>query len=387
MRWLKRGVWKLGIPLIGLLFLLVLMVWVPVSAGAYEGTSRPAIAGQVQATPTVDLTVTALAKEQLALQVQQLQNQQKDQNNWLANNSTALIAAITAIVVAFIGFTQWTGNRRDERRKEVISQDKELRAQAEERFKSAVAALGSENEATQVGGAILLRSFLNPDDEEIYGRYYAQIFDLAVAYLRFSTTSQSSEDPDVPSLFPDPSSFPRPLTPLMQALVVVFKEAFPLARNRLGQVKSPYDTRSLDASGIRLDNAFLDRSDLSHIWMVGASLRNAVLISADLSKGRLIKADLSNAIFLRTNLSGTYLTEANLSGTNFREADLRGTVLHGADLSVTNSLKKTDLRGVTGLTKEQLEVCKAMGGIVDEATMANAPQSLIPPPPPPQQSS
>src|SRR2546425_1174832 len=105
MRWLKRYIWKTGIALAGMLLLLILMVWVPVSAaGAYEGAlglATPVITATVQATPTVDPTMAALQKEQLTLQVKQLQNQLQSQNSWLVNNSTALIAAITAIVVAF----------------------------------------------------------------------------------------------------------------------------------------------------------------------------------------------------------------------------------------------------------------------------------------------
>ncbi len=60
MRRLERDMWKVDVALAGLLLLLVLMVWVLMSAAAYEGTP-----GTVQATPTGDLTVTALAKEQL----------------------------------------------------------------------------------------------------------------------------------------------------------------------------------------------------------------------------------------------------------------------------------------------------------------------------------
>ena len=68
MRWLKRDIWKAGIALAGILLLLVLMVWVPVSAaGANEGASGLAapVTGTVQATPTEDATVTALNKENL----------------------------------------------------------------------------------------------------------------------------------------------------------------------------------------------------------------------------------------------------------------------------------------------------------------------------------
>ena len=63
MRWLKRDRWKAGIALAGMLLLLVLMVWVPVSvAGAYERASGLAGSGAitVQGTATEDATVTAL---------------------------------------------------------------------------------------------------------------------------------------------------------------------------------------------------------------------------------------------------------------------------------------------------------------------------------------
>src|SRR6266566_353305 len=237
MRWLKGDTWKAGIALAGLLLLLVLMVWIPMSANAYGGASEVAMAGTatVQATPTVDVTatITALNEEKLRQEIQQLKNQDGDQNNWLANNSTALIAAVATVIVALFGILQWAITVRQtqdkelrdrdlERRQEIAAQekeakdrqaaqDKELRAQAEERFQAAVTTLGSDNEATQVGGAILLRSFLNPNDKEIYGRYYTQIFDLAVAYLHHSNTSRLSQDPDGLPLPPEDPNAPLPL--------------------------------------------------------------------------------------------------------------------------------------------------------------------------------
>lgn len=376
MRWLKRGMWRAAIAATGLLLLLVLTVWVPASASAHEEVPGFATLGQAQTTPTVDLTVTALAKEQLALQVQQLQNQQKDQNNWFANNSTAIIAAITAIVVAFIGFTQWTGNRRDERQKEIAAQDKDGRAQAEERFKAAITALGDEKEGTQVGGAILLRSFLHEEDKKLYGRYYAQIFDLTVTYLR-------------PSPPVDPT-VSLPLTPVRQALIAVFQEIFPLARNRLGQENFSFNVRSLDASHIRLDGATLTMSDLSYIWMRESSLRNATLIGAQLIESKLSKADLSEAMLgaanlYKANLNSSILTGSDLKGSNLCEAiltraKLNGAILTGAyldgaylndadlsgsDIENAYTLKGTDLRGAIGLSKKQLETCKARGAIMD----------------------
>jgi len=84
MCWLKRDIWKAGIVITGMLLLLVLTVWLPASAAnAYEVSSGLVgpIAVTVQATPTVDATVSALNKEQLTLQVKQIQNQLQNQNN------------------------------------------------------------------------------------------------------------------------------------------------------------------------------------------------------------------------------------------------------------------------------------------------------------------
>jgi hypothetical protein len=130
-----------------------------------------------------------------------------------------------------------------------------LRERAEERFKAAVTALGSRDEGTQVGGAILLRSFLHEEDKKLYERYYTQIFDLAVAYLRLSNEAQASR-----------GSIPMPLTSLRHALVVVLQESYPLVRNTLmNQKKSKFDPRFLNASSICLDGAYLVESDLNHI--------------------------------------------------------------------------------------------------------------------------
>ena len=72
MRWLKRDLWKAGFAIAGLLLLLVLMAWIPVSAeGAEARASGLVTPVMVQATPTEDATVTALNKEQLALQMKQ----------------------------------------------------------------------------------------------------------------------------------------------------------------------------------------------------------------------------------------------------------------------------------------------------------------------------
>jgi hypothetical protein len=375
MHWLKRERWKAGTGIAGVLLLLVFMVWVPVSAAdAYERASGLAmpITGTVQATPTLDATVTALNKEKLAQEVEQLKNQNAPNLfGLLQTNAAILLSTLVVVVGGLIGLFRWFGDRRD-------AQDKDLKTQAEERFKSAVTALGDENEGTQVGGAILLQSFLHKEDKEIYRRYYPQIFDLAVAYLRLPRTSQTPEDPNIP----------LELTPLSQALIVVFKEVFSLARDEWikKRKEDPFDPRSLDASNINLDNAFLWKADLKQVfipwaslkevnlpeadlcgaqlWEVnlnkadlcGAKLKGADLGAANLSRAKLSKFTPSGVILIEgADLSDARLSDANLSGADLRGADLRGANLRGADLT-----------GVKGLSKEQLVAYKANGAIIDE---------------------
>jgi hypothetical protein len=343
MRWLKRDWRKIGIALVGTLLLLALVAWLPVSAvGAHKGASGfvGPVAVMVQATPTQDATVTALNKEKLNQDVSQ---QQHTWGNWLWSNAAPILSSFfsTLIIVtgALLGLWQWRGNQQAEREK-----------RAEERFQSAVTGLGDEKEGARIGAAILLRTFLRRD----YEQFYVQTFDLAVAHLRLPRTSKPSEDPTAPP----------PLTTLCQALIVVFKEAFPLARSQ-----NKGNSESLDATSIQLDNAYLWKADLKQAWMPQASLREA----------NLGVADLRGANLYRANLCGASLTGADLGKANLTGADLRG-----ARLEKALSLKDANLRGVTGLTKEQLEVCKARGAIIDEDATTSSSQSTVSLSPPSQ---
>jgi len=397
MHWLKRNLWKAGIVVPSMLLLLALMVWLPASvAGAYERVSGPTMSrtATVQATPTEDATVTALNKEKLTQEVQQLKNQNEpDLFGWLRANASILLSTLVVVIGALIGLWRWFGDRQHEREK-----------RAEERFQAAVTGLGDDKEGARIGAAILLRTFLRPG----YEQFYTQTFDLAVANLRLPRTSQQPDDPDIPLL----------LTSLRQALIMVFKEAFPLARDLYSAGRMP-----LVARGIRLDSAYLEGADLKQVWMPLAYLRNV-----DLSKAHLCGANLSDTLFIGANLSDADFTGANLSfanlhdttldNANFSEADLscanfgpslvlsgtkfikadlqraslRGAVLDEADftnanLSETNievalSLSYADLHGVKGLTKEQLAACKARGAIIDEDPTTSSSQSTVATPSP-----
>ena len=87
-------------------------------------------------------------------------------------------------------------------------------------------------------------------------------------------------------------------------------------------------------------------------------------MTAGLSEAKLNGADLSNA-----DLTDADLYKADLSGANLTRAKLEVASMNG-----------TILCGVKGLTKEQLEACKAARAIIDEDITASSPQSTVSPP-------
>jgi uncharacterized protein YjbI with pentapeptide repeats len=69
---------------------------------------------------------------------------------------------------------------------------------------------------------------------------------------------------------------------------------------------------------------------------------------------------------MEANLTESDLCGVNLTDANLSKADLRGANLRELrNLEKIRSLQDTDLRGVKGLTKEQLAACKAKGAIID----------------------
>jgi uncharacterized protein YjbI with pentapeptide repeats len=410
MRWFTKHLRNVGIASVSMLFLLTCLALIPLSAAsAHEGTAGVATPTTVtvQATPTEDATVTALNKEQLA---QQVAEQQHTLDNWLWSNAATILSSFLSTLVivigALFGLWRWRADRKDAQDKELKDRENEREKRAEERFQKAVEGLGNEREEARVGATILLRTFL----QQGYEQFYRQTFDLAVANLRLPRTSEPPEDPHAS----------RSLTTLSQALIVVFKEAFPLARGNpqplegLIALVEEGVVRPLDATGVLLDNAYLVGGDLEQVWMPGAFLREAHLWKARLSQANLSGANLSRANLREANLTQANLTQANLSQANLSEVDLSQADLSGVDLSRANlweanlsgaclrkanlysaefafanlsradlteanlsnvtflstelvrSLTGTNLRGVKGLTKERLAACKAKGAIIDE---------------------
>ena len=99
-----------------------------------------------------------------------------------------------------------------------------------------------------------------------------------------------------------------------------------------------------DLSNANFDSALVDGSDFRRVNLRKANLRNSRLSPVNLSGADLSGADLSEA-----DLSDANLFEVNLSGATLVEADLLETNLNGADL-----------RGVKGVTVDQLMLCHSL---------------------------
>ena len=398
MRWLKRDRQKIGIALAGTLLLLSLVVWLPVSAvDAHEEASGFVGPGAVtvQATPTEDATVTLLNKEKLAQEVKQLKNQNEPTFfDWLRGNASILLSTLLVVGGGVFGLVRYLAERRDAQKRLLEDRQAEREKRAEERFQAVVEGLGSEREEAKVGAAITLRTFLRPG----YEQFYTQVFDLAIAHLRLSRTSHPSEDPDGISHSPEDPNTPLPLTTLRQALIAVFKEAFPLARDsnssseegavqsldapgvRLDPAGYPVypayvPMQSLDASGVRLDNAYLVGADLERVYMREGGLRKVNLRDAKLGEAYLQWADLSGAYLRRVDLRGAKLMGTDLRGSSPWDADLRGADCHEADFSGA-TLDLTDLRGAglwqAKLRRADLRGARLSGADLHEADLSEA---------------
>jgi uncharacterized protein YjbI with pentapeptide repeats len=257
------------------------------------------------------------------------------ETDWFWNYGVWLITSL-AITLALFGtgifaLMKWFGNRQAERERREDEQkhlledrQAEREKRGEEHFQSVVEELGSTNQVAQVGAAITLRTFLRPG----YEQFYRQSFDLAVAHLRLRHVDADTAEP---------------LDSLSQALITLFKESFPHARQHVQNMQQ------LDTASIQLDNAYLAGADLEHVWMPQSYLRQTVLSRAHLSGANLRKANLHKANLRKADLRDADLSGTNLNGTNLNGANLNGARLNGANLNVARlsgaNLSKAHLYG------------------------------------------
>ena len=136
------------------------------------------------------------------------------------------------------------------------------------------------------------------------------------------------------------------------------------------------DLMGLDLTGVacfsgRLDDLNLTGSDLSNSNFDGCYLVRCNLSSANLSKFQISTGDLRDAIFDGANLTQAQICNSVLNGASFKNADLSNgsfvkSRVNDVDFSGAN-LTKTDLRGVKGLTAEQVHSATNAGkAILDQ---------------------
>jgi len=129
------------------------------------------------------------------------------------------------------------------------------------------------------------------------------------------------------------------------------------------------DLREANLGESLLEGAYLSEANLEGANMVAVDLSGANLWKANLKDVRLQNANLEGAFLAEANLEGSYLWITNLSnavlnnanlkdtylgGANLQDADLEGVNLEGAKL-VDVDYSGADFREVTGLTQEQLD--------------------------------
>lgn len=333
------------------------------SATATVGT-RPTLGATATAAP--DLTALAVEKgrlENLKLRAEIGRLWRPYGAEWLLTNGAAALAAIAGLFA--VG--RWIADRRDARAKGV-----------DERFQSAVEGLGSERAEARVQAAAVLLSFLQPG----YERFYKQVFDLAAINLNLQVPETAGKD-----RAEQLQAYQKVArSSLFQALIHLFREAFPRAREVVLKKDQPLDL--LDASSAYLAYARLARADFDGIWMLGAnltgadlrlaSLRGANLAGASFALAKLAYTQLDPYLGNRTNLVGADFSGATLESVDLEQADLTGAKfddavvsdvrlvrarLQGASLEAARSLKGTNIHGAKGLSDAQRKQCLDKGAV------------------------
>jgi uncharacterized protein YjbI with pentapeptide repeats len=114
------------------------------------------------------------------------------------------------------------------------------------------------------------------------------------------------------------------------------------------------DLSMIHLEGANLYRAFLRESNLEGTDLSGANMQKAILTSANLQKANLSGANLQDARLFMADLRGAVLSGTNLENTTLILANMSRANLNGANLTRA-MLERANLKGVTGITVEQLE--------------------------------
>ena len=128
-----------------------------------------------------------------------------------------------------------------------------------------------------------------------------------------------------------------------------------LARTNLNYVNlkgSNLNSANFSSSSLietNMENTRLNQTNFENANLNQAVLKGSYASGANFKDAFLIKSQFENSFLIKTNFKNAFLMEANLSGSYLMGADFENA-----------SLYKADLRGVKGLTVEQLTRAKTL---------------------------
>ncbi len=185
--------------------------------------------------------------------------------------------------------------------------------QRQERLKNAIEHLGHESDSVRLGGAYEL--FHLAEDTEDLGQRQT-VLDILCAHIR-RTTREAEYKKEYPS---------KPSEEIQSLLTLFFRQKHKVF------IGLDINLEGSWLNGSNLNQARLEKADLSEAQLHGTNLRGAQLRRANLRGARLHGADLSEARLHGANLRGAQLYGADLSRAQLYGADLLAVQLHGADL-------------------------------------------------------
>lgn len=127
---------------------------------------------------------------------------------------------------------------------------------------------------------------------------------------------------------------------------------------------------SVRLNGMKLAGADFTSADLSGGYFPGCDLERAILKKSRITTADFRNANLSSADLTAADLSACVMVGADLTNANLTRAKLVKTRLDQANLTGAN-LDRADLRGVQGLTNEQLAAARNSDkAVLDERMLA-----------------
>lgn len=110
---------------------------------------------------------------------------------------------------------------------------------------------------------------------------------------------------------------------------------------------------------VNLDDSTLINAMLMNVRMNQASLKAAKLNKADLRGAFLGGANCEGASMIKCDMENTQLIKTNLRNAFLMDGNLKNAMVAGADFYQAN-LMKADLRGIQGVTAEQLSTARSL---------------------------